>query len=232
MEGSREARWLLIDTETTGLPRIQPRAPFGTFPDVRDVSAYSGARVLQVAWMLCDGDSLEKVSELSSFVYPDPDVAFSAEAERVNGISMEKALARGRPFADIADALEEIVAGPATVTLVAHNAAFDKCVLASELHRRGRGQLGDLLMAMPTLCTMERSKEAMNLRCGARKQFVKNPKLGELHRWATGCDVAANLHDARGDVDALYDIVCSLRRDRPGVVVPGPGVTPRDASGV
>ncbi len=74
----------------------------------------------------------------------------------VHGITRERAMRDGRPFAEVFVDFMKFI-GPRTRTFVAHNAKFDTSVLKSEMIRRGIN-LG-LIEDFNFLCTLEMYKE-------------------------------------------------------------------------
>ena len=108
-------RQIVLDTETTGL---DPR---------------SGHRLIEVGCIELE-DLLPTGRTFHRFVHPERDI--DPGAERVHGISL--ASLAGKPlFAepDVCDALLEFIGDS---PMIAHNAAFDRGFLNSELERAGR----------------------------------------------------------------------------------------------
>ncbi|MEU2560014.1 3'-5' exonuclease [Streptomyces longispororuber] len=77
----------------------------------------------------------------------DPGVPIPPEAVAVHGITDERAAAEGRPGAEVADALADVLASywRTGVPVVAYNAAFDLTLLAAELRRHGLASLRERL---------------------------------------------------------------------------------------
>jgi len=114
------AREIVLDTETTGL-------------DHR-----TGDRLIEVACVELE-DLTPTGRTFHRLVHPNRDI--HPDAERVHGISL--ASLEGKPRfhePDVCDALLDFI-GEAVV--VAHNAAFDRGFLNSELDRAGRAPLPD-----------------------------------------------------------------------------------------
>jgi DNA polymerase-3 subunit epsilon len=105
-------REIVLDTETTGL---DPR---------------QGHRMIEIACVELQ-DLLPTGRHFQCYINPERDI--DPEAERVHGLS--RAFLADKPvFADIAEALLEFVG---EAPLVAHNAAFDRGFVCSELERAG-----------------------------------------------------------------------------------------------
>ncbi|MHB8530575.1 MAG: DNA polymerase III subunit epsilon [Caulobacteraceae bacterium] len=114
------AREVVLDTETTGLD-----------PD-------HGHRIIEIACVEID-DYLPTGRRFHCYVDPEREVDW--DARRVHGISSE--FLQGKPrFGDpvVVDTFLDFVAGAA---IVAHNAAFDRGFINSELKRAGRPPLAD-----------------------------------------------------------------------------------------
>ncbi|MGW2226331.1 exonuclease domain-containing protein [Streptomyces formicae] len=77
----------------------------------------------------------------------DPGVPIPADAVAVHGITDERAAAEGRPAAEVADALADVLTSywQSGVPVVAYNAVFDLSLLSAELRRYGLSSLRDRL---------------------------------------------------------------------------------------
>ncbi|MEV7413822.1 3'-5' exonuclease [Streptomyces sp. NPDC089919] len=77
----------------------------------------------------------------------DPGVPIPEGASAIHGISTERAVAEGRPAAEVADEVAEALVGlwRRGAVVVAYNAAFDLTLLAAELERYGLPSLADRL---------------------------------------------------------------------------------------
>lgn len=184
--------YLIVDTETNDLPRDW-RAP------ATDVANWP--RVVQVAWLTFDGAGRE-TGRFSSLVQP---VGFEIHpgAQKVHGISKERALREGRPVADVLASLAEAAAGARL--LVAHNLDFDAPVLQAEFLRAGRA---DPLAKLPRRCTMKQATAFCNL---PGKYGPKWPKLEELHVRLFAV-APPRAHDALADAEACARCFFELKR--------------------
>lgn len=159
-----EGKFLVFDTETTGLPidRYAHYTEVENFP-----------RIVQLAWMLLD-DEFKLISNDS--VYINSGVKIPPEATRINGITNTMIKEKGiSPLEAYQKFLNE--ASRAKV-LVSHNINFDLPILKSELYRNG---LGEPLNKYYTYCTMEES--AYHIKYTNRGNQGKRPKLSELAGW-------------------------------------------------
>ncbi|MBN2337862.1 MAG: 3'-5' exonuclease [Acidobacteria bacterium] len=190
--------YMIIDCETTGLPRSW-KAP------VTDLENWP--RVIQLAWALYDGTDalLESVVRL---VRPDG-FDIPHEAQRVHHISTERALLEGRDLREVAADFSAAVARAEVI--VAHNIKFDEKVISAEYLR--------LNQALPfqskkRVCTMERSTEYCRI---PGPYGYKWPTLSQLYRALFLSDYQ-EAHDAGADVAACAR--CFFELKRLGVLVP------------
>jgi DNA polymerase III epsilon subunit-like protein len=173
---------LVIDSETTGLPRNwnAPKSDGANWP-----------RIVQLAWSLHDdaGGVLESRSFIvrpEGFVIPD-------DAARVHKISQMKALADGRPLAEVLDAFAASAAKAKVI--VAHNLSYDEMVIGAEFVRAARP---DPFAKKSQVCTMKVSTDLCAFP-GGQKGGFKWPKLPELHAKLFGVP-AEEKHEAAHDV--------------------------------
>ena len=125
------SREIVLDTETTGL---DPR---------------SGHRVIEIACIEIE-DYLPTGRHFHRYV--DPDREIDPEAEKVHGISRRMLIGKPRfEHEDVCDQFLEFVGDSA---IVAHNAAFDRGFVNSELERIGRAPIP----ASQWTCTYELAK--------------------------------------------------------------------------
>ena len=156
---SHIVRVLVLDTETTGLPR-QAGLRLVRWP-----------RLVEAAWLLLDetGELLEVQSHLvrpEGFTVP-------ATATAVHGIPDALVREEGEALAGVLAALMRSV--DAARLIVGHNVAFDLGVIRSELVRAG---MEDRIRTLPTCCTMRTGAPLVGAR-GPRG--YRWPTLGELH---------------------------------------------------
>mgnify|MGYP005811906785 CR=1 FL=1 len=188
--------YLIVDSETSGLPRDW-RAP------VTRVDNWP--RAIQIAWALYDRDGAP-LSADSQIVRP---VGFTIppDAVAIHGITTARALAEGRPIADVLGDLSAAVASARVV--VAHNASFDAAIIGAEYVRLG---LRPPFSAETMVCTMRGSADFCRI---PGPRGFKWPTLDELHRtlFGAGFDGA---HDAGADVAACA--ACFFELLRRGVI--------------
>jgi DNA polymerase III subunit epsilon len=183
---------LFFDTETTGMPRSW-NAPL--------TDLHNWPRVVQLAWMSCDEAGVELACG-EALIRPDG-YTIPPVAVRIHGITTDRALAAGRPLAQV---LEEFARVTETSrTLIAHNMNFDSCVLGAEYLR---ANLANPLPRRKQICTMLVSTNHCKL---PGPKGYKWPKLEELHRKLFG-QVPELTHRALADVRTCARCFFELKR--------------------
>jgi DNA polymerase-3 subunit epsilon len=182
---TRTSRFLLIDCETTGLPRTRYFSP-------DDVDNWP--RLVQIAWGRPDSQG-NPIEARCQIIRPEG-FRIPADATRIHGITHARARRVGRDLGQVLDEFLEEASLPGTV-LVAHNLEYDWGVLASEFVRT-RKPLSAL--EIPGICTMKSTTEVCCLpRPGG--WGYKWPTLEELHMCLFG-RTYEGIHDAAKDLDA------------------------------
>jgi len=171
--------YIAFDFETSGLPKgrrntkVTPET-LHLFDGCRAVSL-SAARFSQRGRLIKTFDAI---------IRPD-NFTIGADSTAIHGITHERALAEGRPFAEVFWDFMDFI-GPRTKTLVAHNAQFDVSVLYSEMLRNGLDttQIEDFVFR----CTLEMYKE----------RFMGPIKLTNLYKDIFG-EEFDNAHNSLAD---------------------------------
>lgn len=194
---NEEKKFLIFDTETTGLPKSW-KAP------VTDLDNWP--RLVQIAWMICDKDG--NISrERNVIIYPDG-FDIPEESSIVHGITTRQAQVRGWKIKGILEALADDLCD--THYLVAHNINFDEKVVGAEFIRAGIKSIA--FENIPRICTMESS---INFCAIPGPYGFKYPKLSELHIKLFGEDFA-DAHDAMVDTSACAR--CFIEMMKGGVI--------------
>lgn len=184
--------YIVIDCETTGLPRNWKAS-------AADVQNWP--RIVQIAWARIDGD-LKKIDEKSFLVRPEG-FTIPPDAQRVHRISTERALIEGKPLQKALAEFGEAVR--LSQVVVAHNLRFDENVLSAEYFRLG---LNPPFGNKTRVCTMTGTTEI----CRIPGTFgYKWPSLAELHRTLFGTEIE-EAHDAGVDVNACASCFVELKR--------------------
>ncbi|MDM7995268.1 MAG: 3'-5' exonuclease [Acidobacteriota bacterium] len=184
--------YLIIDSETTGLPRNW-KAP------ITDLANWP--RVIQMAWSLFDraGQPIESATHL---IKPEG-FRIPAEVQRIHGISTERALAEGRALPTVLQ--EFAAAAEKSDFIIAHNVKFDESVISAEFFRL---KLPSPFVGKRRICTMMQSTELRRIQ---GPYGYKWPTLSQLHQelFQTGYEEA---HDAGADVAACAKCFFELKQ--------------------
>jgi DNA polymerase III epsilon subunit-like protein len=182
---SKASRFLLVDCETTGLPRTRYFSP-----DAVD----DWPRLVQIAWGRCDSSG--QMTDAQCHIIRPEGFRIPADATRIHGITHARARRVGRDLSGVLDEFLEEVGRPGTV-LVAHNLEYDWGVLASELVRTGKPHS---VLEIAGICTMKTTTEVCCLPRPGGYGF-KWPTLEELHTCLFGRSYEGT-HDAGQDLEA------------------------------
>jgi DNA polymerase III epsilon subunit-like protein len=189
-----DAVYLFLDCETTGLPK-RWGAP------ITDLENWP--RIVQIAWLLYD-ETDRHVESMSCLVQPDG-FTIPRDAQRIHGITTERALTEGRPLLTVLAELD--AAADRSSIVVSHNLEFDRGVISAEYLRLG---LDPLFRDKTLICTMVSSTEYCRL---PGPYGYKWPTLPELHRALFG-GTYVEAHDAGTDVAGCARCFFELKRRR------------------
>ena len=187
--------FLVFDTETTGLPKIEnaPLTDFDNWP-----------RMVQLAWQI--HDDLGRFVENYNYLVQPEGFEIPIAAKMVHVISTEHAMKYGRPLNEVLDLFMESAAR--AKYLVGHNINFDLNVLGCEFLRSGRANPLPQWQIIDT-CT-EKTAEFCQFPGGKGGKF-KLPRLGEIHHLLFGEDFDS-AHNASADVEATARVFLELIR--------------------
>ena len=177
--------YLIFDTETTGLPKNKqaPLSDFDNWP-----------RVVQIAWQLHDPTG-KLLSNENYIVKPDG-FTIPFNAEKVHGISTQRALDEGKQLDEVLDRFTEDL--NKAELIIGHNILdFDVKVVGSEYLRREKE---NVIVKKEALDTQLASTEFCAIPGGRGGQF-KWPRLLELYKKLFG-EEFEDAHDAAYDVAA------------------------------
>ena len=178
---------LFFDVETTGVP-------IG--------SDFSNVRLVQIAMILCDRETLTPIATADSIVRAE---GFSIPpiAAKVHGIDTERSLREGQQLQTVLESLWHPFLLRADL-IIAHNAQFDIGVLQAELKNAKMSKSLSLLNSLPVICSMKETTSIVQAPKGNGKTGFKYPTLTELFQFACpNEDIGGNAHDARYDVLTL-----------------------------
>ncbi|MFD2033200.1 DNA polymerase III subunit alpha [Belliella marina] len=179
--------YIIFDTETTGLPRSYdaPMSADDNWP-----------RLVQLAWQLHDAKG--KLISNNNFIVKPEGFTIPYNAEKVHGISTDRAMKEGHDLVKVLEIFHEDVVK--AKYLVGHNIGFDINVVGSEFLRK---EVPMQLQQMKELDTKDISTEFCALPGGRGGKF-KWPTLTELHKKLFG----VGFEDAH---DAAYDVAATAK---------------------
>lgn len=193
---------LIVDTETSGLPRFDRPAEHPDQPSIASIAMIFATED--------DTGGVTVEREYLALIKPDG-WTMEAGAMAVNGLTMERLNAEGIPIAEAMAIYAQAIDDGRIV--VAFNAQFD-CKMARGALRRLN--LDDRFERTPNICTMRAAGELMKLAptdkmmAAGYKKF-KPPKLAEAYRYLFGRDFA-DAHTALADARACMEIYIELRK--------------------
>jgi len=189
--------YLIFDTETTGLPKNKQASlsDFDNWP-----------RVVQIAWQLHDRSG-KLITNENLIIKPDG-FTIPFNAEKVHGISTQRAEAEGRPLNEVFDLFSKDL--EKSELIIGHNIIdFDVKIVGSEFLRAGRE---NTIAEKEALDTQLASTEYCAIPGGRGGQF-KWPTLIELHKKLFG-EGFGDAHDAAYDVSANARCYFGLIKER------------------
>lgn len=202
--------YIVLDTETTGLPTRDPKTRTSSY---KNLECYKNCRIVSIAWQLNKDDGA-MVSDTKIVIRPDGFV-IPADSTVFHGISHDFALETGQDFDNVMRLLAEDL--EPCDAIVCHNADFDINVILAELHRRNEENpnaryrsLIDTISAKEIRCTMLMGKTYFGL--------GKWPKLVDLYKRLFKVEMVGN-HDALCDVQACADIYTKMMKNEGRVAI-------------
>lgn len=197
-------KFLLFDTETTGLPQVKTVSPetIGLWP-----------HIVQFSYLVYDTD-IHQITEIADDIICLPkNMVIQKEAVDLHGITSEMSQEKG---VDIQTIFRDFFHTLSTVDiLVGHNIAFDINMVRVELLRimqdpQNANEFATYYSTLVThkniYCTMQETIELCNIIAyNSRGPYVKYPKLVELYVNLFGMPPKEPLHNS------LHDILATLR---------------------
>ena len=171
---------IIIDTETTGLPKL-----FKLACNSSNVTNWDSARIVQIAYQVFN-DRNELVASINQLIQPDG-FTIPEASTKIHRITNEKAATDGVSIRHaLATLLSYISMHPTKI--VCHNVQFDFNVILAELYRVDMNH--EMFQSCETHCTM-----LANTPRGGRW-----PKLKDVYQRVAGDFDESKAHDASYDV--------------------------------
>ena len=180
---------LLIDTETTGLPRKG-----------LPLDDPSQPRILELSARLVD-DEFKTVASFSSIIRPDG-WAIEPGAQRVHGINEARAYQVGIPITAALVVLQAFTEKARRI--VAHNMEFERTLISSELARLRAGGRWWNGRVRDMCCTMLAASEVMKIP-GDFGEY-RWPKLDAAHSFFYPEEAWTSTHRADHDLEACLRV--------------------------
>lgn len=198
-------RYLVLDTETSGLPLYAKKGeppPAADAPGQPRLASFTALVITPGTW------DVDEEASISTLIKPDG-WTMSEGASAVNGLTDERLMAEGVDVRDVLAIYSEFISDGRIV--VAHNAQFDTKVMRGELRRAG---MPDLFEQTPNICTMRATIDICKIpptgkmMATGRKAF-KQPKLMEAYQHFHG-EEFADAHTSMADARACLAIFRKL----------------------
>jgi DNA polymerase III epsilon subunit-like protein len=185
-------KYIVIDTETTGLPEKQSN---GMFYPYTNTNKYNKARMIQICWAVYDNGTLIKLEDY--LIKPN---GFRIENSHIHGIT-DKIAQKGHDVKMVLNKLDEAIKD--VKYIIGHNIKFDYNIICSELHRVKFQNIIKSINYKKFLCTMERS---IPLKVDG---YLKPTKLIKLYKFLFNKEFD-NQHNAKYDVLATAEVFHEL----------------------
>lgn len=196
----------VYDTETSGLPLYKQPSDDPAQPHLVEISAG-----------LYDLETENLVATFHSIVRPDGWV-IAPEVAAIHGIDQERALADGRPEADVVE--DFLLFARRAALRVAHNEAFDSRILRIAIKRYQGEAAADAWSEAPSRCTAQMSTKLVNLpptekMLAKGMNFPKTPSLTECLKHFFDEDSGEEAHAASYDRHGCARVFFHVRRLQP-----------------
>lgn len=180
-------RYLIIDTETSGLPDF-----------AKPAEAEGQPRLCSIALILADERGEEIGHGAEHYLIKPDGWEISPEITAINGLTTERCEAEGVPITTVLARYTDLIERGHVV--IAYNSQFDTKIMRGELRRAG---MPDLFEQTPNVCAMRACKQLNIEKAGEKKSGF--PKLTDTYRHFFKAEVPDN-HTALGDARACLMI--------------------------
>ena len=196
---------MFVDLETTGLPCVG----LSKHTNITDLTGFSDSRIVQIGYAFYENMDFAQLLQqtVESILIKPSGFIIPAIATQIHGITNQLANTAGISFKSpefMGSAFRRNLIK--TDYIIAYNAWFDTCILASELFRFDDPlafKMMDLMKTDAIICLAELAKKL----CPPVMGFVgRIPKQRDIYLRCFN-RVPQNQHDAKGDVIAMIEIV-------------------------
>jgi DNA polymerase III epsilon subunit-like protein len=209
-------RFLVFDTETTGLPKTKFISPF---------TLHQWPHIVQFSFIIFDS-SLNNIVESKDYVIKVPEsILIPEESSKIHGITNQISLDNGVPMHEVLSEFFHHLRG--VDTLIGHNIEFDlnmvkvellrlinKNLFSEEQCRLYKYDLHLLTNFKNISCTLKDSIQFCNIQSIDKygKPYLKYPKLIELHEKLFN-QSPSNLHNSFNDILVTLRCFMKLKHD-------------------
>lgn len=141
----QEPYYMVMDTETTGIPKRKK----GGYPKYTDLAEYDCARLVQLSWAIYD-KNMNFIKVADHTILPE---GFIINNENIHGVSFEIANMVGEKVVDVLDIFANDL--KLVTAIVGHNIEFDINIMLSEMTRVAKNELIAEFKKKSVVCTME-----------------------------------------------------------------------------
>jgi len=197
-------KFLVFDTETTGLPK-------GRDPNPEDTHLFP--HIVQLSWLVFNSGT-NKIDAMQDKIIRLPNnVRIPQKATEIHGITQERMIEDGLPIESVLNTFMRDVSS--CTYLIGHNINFDKSMIEVECIRNKCRRLS--YYRKISFCTMIQGQNVCCIKkkyACARKAKIdyKYPKLIELHKHLFNT-TPSNLHNSLIDVLVCFRCFYSLIYD-------------------
>jgi len=189
--------FLVLDTETTGLPILLKQngwTKLPTYAHYSDLKYYDSSRLVQFSWIVHSKKASFPI--INDFIVYQDDIKEIPEAAyNVHKINKQKTLLEGMEIDYVFDTFLSHL--KLVDVIVAHNISFDINVILSECYRHGRKDVIEEILKKNIECTMDIGTKYY-------KYNTQRISLARLHKKLFGKNFE-NAHDALADTIACRD---------------------------
>lgn len=208
-------RVMILDTETTGLPKSR-------FANISNSENWP--HIVQLAWIVCERRGTKRTDLKFKEVFSNNIVikpekwTIPVESSNIHGITHSQAERIGIPIDEAIYQIRRSFDKYEIDAICCHNVAFDIKILLAEEHRLGYNWEMSPFNKIPKLCTMELSRDIVKLPFNEphpKSRFkYKAPRLEELYKFLYEKEYdGGQLHDAMVDCEVTRLVLEKMIND-------------------